>query len=74
MKDVKDGKAFSGESLANGDFVSPSHAAGNADVTAAYGLGANAFLTEPSESGRLEDIVKAINDFWLAHNALPNGY
>jgi CheY-like chemotaxis protein len=41
------------------------------DIAAAYRLGANAFLTKPSESGKLEDMVKAIKDFWLTHNTLP---
>jgi|ERR1044071_969639 two-component system response regulator len=42
-----------------------------ADIAAAYRLGANAFLTKPSAAGKLEDMVKAINHFWLTHNALP---
>jgi two-component system response regulator len=42
-----------------------------ADIAAAYRLGANAFLTKPSESGRLEDMVKAIKDFWLTQNTWP---
>jgi CheY-like chemotaxis protein len=41
------------------------------DIAAAYRLGANAFLTKPSESGRLEGMVKAIKDFWLTNNTLP---
>jgi len=41
------------------------------DVAAAYHLGANAFLTKPSEAGKLLDIVKAIKDFWMTHNTLP---
>ena len=41
------------------------------DIAAACRLGANAFLTKPSESGKLEDMVKAIKDFWLTHNTLP---
>src|ERR1022692_267850 len=43
----------------------------NADIAAAYRLGANAFLTKPPESGKLEDMAKAIKDFWLTHNSLP---
>jgi DNA-binding response OmpR family regulator len=43
----------------------------SADIVAAYRLGANAFLTKPSESGKLEYMVKAIKDFWLTHNTLP---
>ena len=41
------------------------------DIAAAYQLGANAFLTKPSEASKLEDMVKAIKDFWLTHNTLP---
>jgi two-component system response regulator len=43
----------------------------DADIAAAYRLGASAFLTKPSEASRLEDMVKAIKDFWLTHNTLP---
>lgn len=43
----------------------------DADIATAYRLGANAFLTKPTESKKLEDMVKAINDFWLTHNTLP---
>jgi CheY-like chemotaxis protein len=43
----------------------------NRDVAAAYRLGANAFLTKPSESSKLEEIVRALKDFWLTHNQLP---
>ena len=42
-----------------------------ADISAAYRLGANAFLTKPSAAGKLEDMAKAINHFWLMHNTLP---
>jgi len=41
------------------------------DLAAAYHLCANAFLTKPVESGKFEDMVKAIKDFWLTHNTLP---
>lgn len=41
------------------------------DITTAYRLGANAFLTKPSEVGQLEEMVKAIKDFWLTRNTLP---
>src|SRR6266404_974484 len=43
----------------------------DADIAAAYGLGANGFLVKPSESGKFEDMVKSIKDFWLTHNTLP---
>jgi two-component system response regulator len=42
-----------------------------ADIAAAYRLGANAFLSKPSEASKLQEIVKAIKDFWLTHNLLP---
>ena len=41
------------------------------DIASAYRLGANAFLTKPSEANKLQEIVKAIKDFWLTHNTLP---
>ena len=43
----------------------------DADIATAYRLGANAFLTKPSRSSKLEDMVKAIKDFWLTHNTVP---
>jgi len=42
-----------------------------ADIADAYRLGANAFLIKPSDSNRLVDMAKAIKDFWLTHNTLP---
>jgi two-component system response regulator len=42
-----------------------------ADIHTAYCLGANAFLTKPSEARKLEDMLKALKDFWLTHNTLP---
>lgn len=44
----------------------------DADIAAAYRLGANAFLTKPSEASRLGDMIKALADFWLTHNVLPH--
>lgn len=41
------------------------------DIAAAYRLGANAFLTKPSQASKLEDMVRAIKHFWLTHNTLP---
>ena len=41
------------------------------DIATAYRLGANAFLTKPTTAGELEDMAKAIKDFWLTHNTLP---
>ena len=43
-----------------------------ADVVASYRLGANGFLTKPSQASKLQDMVKAIADFWLTHNVLPH--
>jgi CheY-like chemotaxis protein len=48
-----------------------SASAEEADIAASYHLGANGFLSKPSEAGKLDDIVKAIKDFWLTHNTLP---
>ena len=42
-----------------------------ADIAASYNLGANAFLTKPAEAYKLEEMVKAIKDFWLTLNTLP---
>jgi CheY-like chemotaxis protein len=43
----------------------------DADIATAYRLGANGFLVKPSEASKLEDMVKAISDFWLTHNTFP---
>ena len=48
-----------------------SASAEDSDIAEAYRLGANAFLTKPSEASKLNDMVKAISDFWLTHNTLP---
>lgn len=42
-----------------------------ADIVEAYRLGANGFLTKPSEANKLEEMVRAIRDFWLTQNTLP---
>ena len=44
----------------------------DADILTAYRLGANGFLTKPSEAKKLQDMVRAIRDFWLTHNTLPH--
>ncbi len=44
------------------------------DIASAYQLGANAFLTKPSEASKLQEIVNAIKDFWLTHNTLPRQF
>jgi CheY-like chemotaxis protein len=41
------------------------------DIAAAYRLGVNAFLVKPSQASKLVDMAKAIKDFWLTHNTLP---
>ena len=41
------------------------------DIATAYRLGANGFLVKPSEASKLEDMVKAIKDFWLTYNTPP---
>jgi len=46
----------------------------DSDITTAYRFGANAFLTKPSETGTLEAMVKAIEDFWLTHNIRSRGF
>jgi CheY-like chemotaxis protein len=48
-----------------------SASAQEADIAAAYRLGANAFLCKPSEASKFEEMVKSIKDFWLTHNTLP---
>jgi DNA-binding NarL/FixJ family response regulator len=48
-----------------------SASAEDADILEAYHLGANAFLTKPSEASKLEDMVRAIKAFWLTHNTQP---
>jgi CheY-like chemotaxis protein len=49
-----------------------SASAQEADIATAYRLGANAFLCKPSEASKFEEMVKAIKDFWLTHNTLPD--
>ena len=43
------------------------------DVEDAYQLGANAYLVKPSELGRLTEMLKSMEDFFLGHNQLPPG-
>ncbi|HXJ73102.1 MAG TPA: response regulator [Candidatus Dormibacteraeota bacterium] len=43
----------------------------DADIAAAYRLGANAYLVKPAEVSKLHDIVRAISDFWLTQNTFP---
>ncbi|HXT41813.1 MAG TPA: response regulator [Candidatus Angelobacter sp.] len=48
-----------------------SASAEESDIVTAYRLGANAFLTKPSEASKLVETVKAIKDFWLTNNIPP---
>ena len=41
------------------------------DIATAYRLGANGFLVKPSEASKFDEMVKALRDFWLTHNTLP---
>jgi CheY-like chemotaxis protein len=43
----------------------------NEDIAAAYRLGANGYLVKPAGVSTLEDMLKAINDFWLKQNVFP---
>lgn len=43
----------------------------DADIAAAYRLGANGFLVKPTQASKLVEMAKAIKDFWLTHNMLP---
>ena len=49
-----------------------SASAENDDILTSYQLGANAFLVKPSEASKLEEMCRAIKDFWLTHNTPPN--
>lgn len=42
------------------------------DVLRAYGLNANCYITKPVDFDRFIDVVKAIEDFWLAVVVLPS--
>jgi two-component system response regulator len=43
-----------------------------ADIAAAYRLGANGYLVKPSEAVKFQDMARAIKDFWLTHNLSPS--
>jgi CheY-like chemotaxis protein len=43
----------------------------DADIADAYRLGANGFLVKPTQASKLVEMAKAIKDFWLTHNTLP---
>jgi len=44
-----------------------------ADIAAAYRLGANGYLVKPSDVSQLTDMAKSIKDFWLTQNISPAG-
>jgi two-component system response regulator len=43
----------------------------DSDIAAAYRLGANAYLIKPTDARQFEGMVKALKDFWLTYNTLP---
>ena len=43
----------------------------DADIEAAYRLGANAYLVKPNAVSKLLEMARAIKDFWLTHNTAP---
>jgi CheY-like chemotaxis protein len=42
-----------------------------ADIEAAYRLGANGYLVKPPGASQLNDIARSIKHYWLTHNTLP---
>jgi two-component system response regulator len=42
-----------------------------ADIEAAYRLGANAYLVKPNAVEKLVAIARSIKEFWLVHNTPP---
>lgn len=48
-----------------------STSADEAEVAAAYSLGANGYLVKPSQASKLIEIARSIKDFWLTHNTAP---
>jgi chemotaxis family two-component system response regulator Rcp1 len=44
-----------------------------ADIVKGYQLAANCYLNKPQQLQAFEDLVKAINDFWLTRAQLPSG-
>jgi len=41
------------------------------DIASAYRLGANGYLIKPAEADKLQDMARAIKDFWLTQNTPP---
>ncbi len=46
--------------------------AADEDIAKCYQLQANCYLTKPVQLDAFENLVKSINDFWLARARLPN--
>ena len=44
-----------------------------ADIVKGYQLAANCYLNKPQQLDAFEDLVKAINDFWLTRAKMPGG-
>ncbi|MGA9472401.1 MAG: response regulator [Terriglobales bacterium] len=42
------------------------------DISKCYLLQANCYLTKPVQLDAFENLVKSVNDFWLANARLPN--
>lgn len=43
----------------------------DADISAAYELGANAFLVKPTDISKLTELVQSLNLFWFKWNMAP---
>lgn len=48
-----------------------SASANQADVDQAYALGANGFVIKPTGADQLAELVRALHEFWMAHNRFP---
>lgn len=44
------------------------------DVSAAYALKANCFITKPGDLEEYQNVVKAIEDFWFVTATLPDAF
>lgn len=44
------------------------------DISAAYSLNANCFVTKPLELGQYIDVIQAIEDFWFGTAQLPRSF
>jgi len=47
--------------------------AAEVDILSAYDLHANCYITKPVDLGQFENVVRSIEDFWLAIVKLPKG-